>query len=269
MRNQKNFWKSKLFIVFVVLAVFGLVIVKNPAGLFTPIQRVGQIIFIPVQHLGTALGYSFGSVTGIFEGVTKLKNENQELQKKNLELLAKNAALEQLGAENTELRRNLELLPRGEREFLGASVIARDPSGLQGFFTIDKGEKSGVREGMAVVVETGVLVGRVTDVFAETATVTLVTHQESVVNVETSKTAIKGVARGEHGISVVLDMVEQGKELHDGDTIITSGLGGVFPKGLLLGTLSSIRFSEDKLFQQATITPPVDLKTLRFVFLIR
>lgn len=267
--NEKNFWKSKVFIVLVVLVCFIFLTLKNPAGFFSPLQSLGQAIFTPVQHVGSALGYSLGSFTDIFEGIDRLKEESRELQKKNLELLSKNAELEQLGAENAELRRNLELLPKGERQFIAASVIAKDPSGLQNFITLDKGSDDGLREGMAVVVETGVLVGKVANVFKNSATVTLITNQENVVNVETSKTAIRGVAKGEHGINITLDMVEQGKELHDGDTVVTSGLGGVYPRGLLLGTLSNIRFSEDKLFQRATISSPVRMSNLRFVFLIR
>ncbi len=267
--QQKNFWKSKLFIVLVVLAFFTLFAFKSPSGFFAPVQSVGQALMSPFQHIGSAFGYGLRSLTGIFEGVTALKNENRELQKKNLELLAQNAALEQLGNENKELRRNLELLPKEEKTLIAASVIARDPSGLQNFFTLDKGSDQGVREGMAVVVEAGVLIGRVTKVFSDTSIVTLITNQESVVNVETSKSAVRGVARGEHGLNVKLDMVEQGKELAVGDGVVTSGLGGEYPRGLLIGTVSHIGFSDDKLFQQATISSPVRISSLRFVFLMQ
>lgn len=267
--QQKNFWKSKLFIALLVVLVFIPVAYKNPLGLFAPLQAVGQTVIAPFQHLGSVAGYGLRSFTGIFEGVTSLKNENNELQKKNLELMAQKAALDQLGTENEELRRNLDLLPRQEREFIAASVIAKDPSGLQNYFTLDKGSDDGVQEGMAVVVEAGVLVGRITKVFGNTATVTLVTNQESLVNVETSKNAVRGVARGEHGLNIKLDMVEQGKELAAGDGVVTSGLGGEYPRGLLLGTLSDIGFSEDKLFQTATINSPVRINSLRFVFLVK
>lgn len=267
--KQNSFWHSKLFIVLVVLFLFSFLAAKNPYGIFSPIQAVGQTIFSPFQHIGSVVGYGVRSVTGVFEGVTSLKNENQELRKKNLELQAQKAALEQLGTENEELRRNLDLLPRQERELIAASVIARDPSGLQNFFTLDKGSDQGVREGMAVIVEAGVLIGRVTQVFSDTSTVTLVTNQESVVNVETSKGAVRGVARGEHGLNMKLDMVEQGKNLIEGDGVVTSGLGGLYPRGLLVGTISQIGLSEDKLFQQTLISSPVRIATLRFVFLIR
>lgn len=267
--RQKNFWKSKLFIVLVVLALFALLAIKNPYGLFAPLRSVGQTILSPFQHAGSAMGYALRSSASIFGGVTQLKQENRELQKKNLELMAQNAALEQLGTENKELRRNLELLPQKDTALIAASVIAKDPSGLQNFLTLDKGNDQGVRKGMAVVVEAGVLVGRVSEVFSDTATVTLVTNQDSVVNVETSKSAIRGVARGEHGLNMKLDMVEQGKELAVGDGVVTSGLGGEYPRGLLLGSISHIGFSEDKLFQQATISSPVRIASLRFVFLMQ
>lgn len=267
--NQKNFWKSKLFLVLVVLTLFTFLVIQNPVGLLSPVQSLGQTILSPVQHMGTALGYTVHSLTGFFEGVTHIKNENRELQKKNLELQAKNAALEQLSTENKELRRNLNLLPKNEYEFIAASIIAKDPSGLQNFITLDKGSNDGISVGMPAVVETGVLVGKVTEVFNNSASVTLVTQHASIVNVETSTTAIRGVARGEHGNNIILDMVEQGKEIKEGDAVVTSGLGGVYPRGLLLGTLSNIGFTDDKLFQRATIVSPVAISQLHFVFLIR
>ncbi len=267
--KHNNFWKSKLFLVLVVLVIFIFLAAKNPWGLFHPLQAIGHTVVSPFQHVGSSFGYSLRSFAGFFEGVTALKNENRELQKKNLELMAQKAALEQLGTENQELRRNLDLLPQAKHQFIAASVIAKDPSGLQNFLTLDKGDDQGVREGMAVVVEADVLVGRVTEVFSDTATVTLVTNQNSVVNVETSKTGVRGVARGEHGLNMKLDMVEQGKELTVGDGVVTSGLGGEYPRGLLLGTIANVGFSEDKLFQQATITSPVRIASLRFVFLIQ
>lgn len=267
--QRKNFWRSKLFLVILITSILLLLSYKNPGGFFHPFQSVGHAIITPVQHLGSALGYGFQGSFGILDRVTNLKKENSELQKKNLQLMAENAALEQLGAENNELKRNLELLPKENRQYLAATVITRDPSGVQNTVTIDKGSDDGVREGMAAVVETGVLIGRVQNVFNDSATITLVSNHENVVNVETSRSAIRGIARGEHGINITLDMVEQGKELKEGDALVTSGLGGQYPRGLLVGTLSNLRFSDDKLFQQATVNSPVRLNSVRFIFLIR
>jgi cell shape-determining protein MreC len=90
-----------------------------------------------------------------------------------------------------------------------------------------------------------------------------------VINVETTQGGVRGVAKGERGLNVILDMVEQGKNLEEGEGVVTSGLSGQVARGFLLGTLHDIRLSEDKLFQRATIQSPVDITRTRFVFVVR
>jgi rod shape-determining protein MreC len=242
---------------------------KTPTFLVTPLQAVSHTVLGPFQSLGSAVGYSFRSQFLFFASLQDVKQENSHLHKENLRLLAENAAQKQAANENEELRRNVELLPKEKYEFLAATVIGRDPAGLTNTFTLDKGSNLSVSAGMPVVVESGVFIGRVSEVFPHTSVVRLITNQESVVNSETTSNAVLGVVRGEHGLSAKLDMVEQGKELKSGDGVVTSGLGGEIPRGLLMGTLSDVRLSDDKLFQQATLTSPVSIKDVRFVFLIR
>ena len=122
---------------------------------------------------------------------------------------------------------------------------------------------------MAVSVEAGVLVGRVDEVYPLTSRVELLTHSESIVNAVTLDTNAEGIVKGEHGLGVVYDMVLQSDQLKNGDTVVTSGLGQVIPKGLLIGTLQDIRLTDDKLFQRATIQSPVRFDRLRNVFVIR
>lgn len=266
--TQSGFIRSKIFLSLAVLLGAILVWWKPPTFLIAPLQTVEHIVLGPFQSFGSAAGFSLRSQFLFLSSLKNVKQENSELQRENLRLRAENAAQKQAANENAELRRNLELLPKEKHQFIAATVIGRDPAGLMNTFILDKGSNFGVTEGMPVVVESGVLVGRVAAVFPYTAVVRLITNQESIVNSETTGNAVLGVVRGEHGLSMKLDMVEQGKELKPGDGVVTSGLGGELPRGLLIGTLSDVKLSEDKLFQQATLISPVNIKEVRFVFLI-
>lgn len=84
----------------------------------------------------------------------------------------------------------------------------------------------------------------------------------------TLDTNAEGIVKGEHSLGMIYDMVLQSETLKNGDTVVTSGLGQVIPKGLLVGTLQDVRLTDDKLFQRATIKSPVRFDRLRNVFVI-
>ncbi len=267
--DRTQFRQSKIFRSIVALLVVMLLWLYTPRFITAPLQAVTGIILQPFQSIGSAAGYVLQSQISFFSSLKTLKQESANLQKENLRLKAENAAQKQAINENEELRRNLELLPREKFNLVGATIISRDTTGLLNTVTINKGSQNGAEVGMPVIVESGVLVGQVVEVFFTTSIIRLITHEESVVNSETTSNAVIGVTRGEHGLSTKLDMVEQGKELKPGDGVVTSGLGGEFPRGLLIGTLGDVTLSEDKLFQQAKVVSPVQLEKLRFVFLLR
>jgi len=120
-----------------------------------------------------------------------------------------------------------------------------------------------------VIVENGILIGKVVEVFPVSARIMLLSNGESLVSGVSLESEAKGIVKGEYGLGLTLDMVLQKDTIKVGDTIITSGLGGDIPRGLVIGTLQNVHFSSDKLFQQATIVLPVRLDALRYVFVIQ
>jgi rod shape-determining protein MreC len=269
MDSKKKLFRSTLWMLAGGALILGLLWWQQPAGVIRPVQVVSQTVLKPFEQVASAGAYSVKSLFSFFTSVRSLKEENARLERERLHLTADNARLQTFEKENEELRKNAELLPRDRYSFLAAEIIARDGSGQNNSALINKGSEQGVREGMAAVVEAGVLIGKVTEVFPTSARVTFITSQGSIVNVETATDQIKGVAEGDHGISARLNMVQQGQLLHDGDVLVTSGLGGALPQGLLVGSIDTIRLSEDKLFQQAHIELPVEPSALHFLYLTR
>lgn len=213
-----------------------------------------------------------GGAAGFFDflgSIGDLKKENEELTKRNQELLAENARLKDTEKENEILRREMKLAPKEKYDLEASFVIAQDPGSRGNRFLIDKGRNSGIDENMPVIVSGGILVGKVSEVFSDTSRISLITDRDSAVNAEVIDSGAKGIARGTFGLGLMVDMISQADVIKEGDEVITSGLGKEMPRGLLIGKIGKIDQSQDKLFQQATILSPVDFLDLRVVFVVK
>ncbi len=225
-----------------------------------------------VQPFSKTFRIFSGGVSGFFRflgSIGDLKEENERLIKENNRLLADNALLSDIESENRELRSELELAPRKKYNLEASFVTAQDPQGLGNYLIIDKGANKGIKDGMPVIVSSGILTGRVIEVYPQSAKVVLITDPSSVVNAEVEDSEAKGIIKGEYGLGIVMDMIPQNKVIKEGDRVITSGLGGEMPRGLYVGEVSNVGQSEDKLFQQASIVSPVDFSSLKIVFVIK
>lgn len=221
-------------------------------------------VALPVQKIFSVTAFSVKDTLGFFLSIGEIKNENERLEKERLRLLVENAKLSDVSRENDELRRQLGLLPRDRFSLKSAEVIGRDVNWLY----INQGALNGMQKGMPVIVNAGVLIGRVAEVFPSNSKVMLISNQESLINGVTIDTDARGIVKGEYGLGLLFDTVLQADVLKASDTVVTSGLGGDMPKGLLIGTLQEPRLSDDRLFQQAPLISPVRLDRLRYVFVI-
>ena len=112
-------------------------------------------------------------------------------------------------------------------------MIGQDALGSGSSIFIDKGKNRGIKEDMAVIVSNGILVGKVSEVFPDTAKILLITDQESAVNGEVLESGAKGIVRGTYGLGIMMDMISQAEVVKEGDTAITSGLRGRYAKRLI------------------------------------
>jgi rod shape-determining protein MreC len=208
-------------------------------------------------------------IFGFLRSIGELKNENESLIRENQGLLAENARLKDIEKENGVLREEFKLAPKNKFDLEASFVIAQDPQGLGNYIIIDKGSNKGIREGIPAVVSNGILIGKVTDVYSSTAKITLITDPASAINAEVQDSGSKGIVNGEYGLGVKMNMISQAQEIKEGDRVVTSGLGGEMPRGLVIGKISRINQSKDKLFQEASVLPEADFSDLRIVFLVK
>lgn len=154
-----------------------------------------------------------------------------------------------------------------ENSYTAATVIGRDPSPFLRYIIIDKGSNEGLRRGMPVVTDQG-LVGRVDAVINSAARVQLITDTSSSVNIRLEKAKKEAILTGTVAGDLVLDLVPQDVTIEPGDLVLTSGLSGGFPADLIVGQVLSARKRDADLFQQAVVQPVVDFTKLKIVLII-
>ena len=186
-----------------------------------------------------------------------LISENDRLKERILELEAERDRLLEAGATNLRLRELLELRSELPSISLTARVIANSASTWFHSFTLNKGSADGVRKGMAVVSPVGV-VGQVVAVTSRSAKVLLVTDPYSGVDVFVQRSRARGIVSGSVDNGPIMKYVKRSEDIQEGDRLITSGLDGVFPKGLSVGTVTKVRKKSFGLFQFVTVTLAVN-----------
>lgn len=200
--------------------------------------------------------------------VVSLRRENAELRAEVARLQGRVIQLEQQVSEAQVLAALVDFARTNpENEYLGANVIGRDPSPFLHYVIIDAGSNLGIRPGMPVVTEQG-LVGRVEAVTSEAARVRLITDPASQVNVRLQRSNTEAILLGSITGELSLEMIPQDANVEIGDLVLTSGLGGGFPPNLLVGQVLNVRKLDYELFQQAVIQPTVDFSRLQYVLVI-
>ncbi|MGD2155461.1 MAG: rod shape-determining protein MreC [Anaerolineales bacterium] len=151
--------------------------------------------------------------------------------------------------------------------YLGATVIGRDPSPFLHYIIINKGSDDGLRRGMPVVTQQG-LVGRISRVTAEGSTVQLITDPASSINIRIEPSSAEAVLSGSITGDISLDLIPQTANVKPGDLVLTSGLGGNYPTNILIGRVTGVRSQDVALFQNASVQPTVDFSQLEIVLVI-
>ncbi|MEJ2199419.1 MAG: rod shape-determining protein MreC [Desulfuromonadaceae bacterium] len=192
--------------------------------------------------------------------------DNERLLVENRQLRAHLAQLKEIQLANERLQALLAFREQQALQALPAQVIGEDATSWFRTVMIDKGETDGVQEGMPVVVAEGVA-GRVIRVADHQSRVLLLTDASSAVAALVQRTRSRGICRGQ-GEGLSFDFALREKDIQIGDQVITSGTGGVFPKGLPVGRVARVAREEYGLFQEIEVEPAVDFSRLEEVLVL-
>jgi len=192
----------------------------------------------------------------------RLRDENERLQAE-LARAREDAIAQQQTSDLDAVRRQFP-----QDTFLDAGVVGRESSGLRALIAIDRGSRDGVRDGMIVVSEGRSLVGTVSRVFDDYAWVTLITDPKSAVSAMVQESRAQGVVAGNYDGSLNMEFVGQGAPVKKGDFVVTSGIGGGYPPGVVIGRVSGVDNTEQDLFQTVKVDHLAALSDLERVLVL-
>lgn len=208
-------------------------------------------------HLGAQTMTGWGKeVQKSFATGASLRAENERLRNRMQELEAERNRLLEADATNQRLQELLEFRSRLPVGSVTASIIAKSASSWFQSSLLDKGSADGVQKGMAVVTPLGVL-GQVVFVTKHNAKVLLLTDPNSGVDVLVQRTRTRGIVSGSLDNGMIMKYVKRTEDVREGDRLVTSGVDGVFPKGLLVGTVTKVERQQLGLFQLIEVAPAV------------
>jgi rod shape-determining protein MreC len=240
--------------VFTLLATV-LMVMDARLHYLEPMRRALSVVLRPLQQIAAAPGIAADQIGGYFSSQTTLQQENRQL---NLTALKQAVALQMLDTlrqENTELRGLLDAKTRIEPDSVMAEILyrARDPFSRK--FVIDKGMNDDVKPGVAVVDGDGI-VGQVTRVYPFLAEVTQITDKNQAVPVQNLRSGLRAVVFG-NGKDGTLDLrfMPMNADVQAGDVLVTSGIDGVYPPGLMVAKVTSIDRNAALAFARITCAP--------------
>ncbi|MBO5504985.1 MAG: rod shape-determining protein MreC [Clostridia bacterium] len=268
----KNKVLSSLLAIVVVLSIFFGVLnaVRTKS---TWAENICRIVFTPVQEGAYKLSSSVSSFFGSFGDKDKLQEEIEKLKQENSILKQQVDKNNLFKTENEELRRILTLKNAyPELEYQAAEVVGRNPSEWLSIMTIDKGTAAGIDVNDVVVSADKMLVGKITDVGSNWAKVTLVTDPSNSIGSMILRSGEMGVISGERlsdGSSVCkLLYLSKNADIVVGDSVETSGLGGVYPKGITIGRVTEIKADLQSISQYAVVETGADIENIKKVLVV-
>jgi rod shape-determining protein MreC len=262
--------RSTVLIILILLSLVGIALDQNED--LQPIEDLVLRFVVPIQERLTSLANNIKDLTQTTQNIKELHRRNEELQGLVDSLMIENVHLKEIESENETLRRLLGFTQANPTHSYKAAevkgrVIGHDPSNFLSYLTIDLGSQQGIEKGMPVVTERG-LVGRITEVGANWAKVMLTIDPSSSVNALIQTSRATGVVEGQVGGSLLMKYIPQGETVNINDIVLTSGLGGNFPKNLIIGQVTAVHQRDIEMFQQADIRPTVDFNKLEIVLII-
>ncbi|MGB9775819.1 MAG: rod shape-determining protein MreC [Anaerolineae bacterium] len=278
---RRRTWRSWLPLIFLILSILFLAL--HETRLLAPVERGLQVVLAPLQRAAIALVRDIGNLSQTVRQVRELRARVAELEDQVNALTIENVRLREYEAEVVQLRGLLGFVEANPTwAFLGADVVGRsacinapcgdvvgqEPNPYLRYLTINVGQADGVAVGMPVVTGGAVLVGRVAEVGLHTSKVRLVTDTGHSVAAILQQSRATGLLVGQADGSLRMLYIPQEDTVQVGDVVLTSGLGGAFPRGLVLGQVAQVVKQDFALFQEAIINPAVDYRRVELTLVI-
>ena len=257
---------------FIILSLLSIVLLTVSArmgagGPFEMVRGGFSTITMPFRMAGSAIAMPFQGIGNIFSNLTADQQTLSDLKAENEQLRSRNAELEETNQSTQRLQGLLDLKNTYNLQSTGARVISGSTDSFNNTIVIDKGTSSGLAVGMPVV-DSGGVIGQIIECGPTTSTVRLITDEKSGVAAMVQSSRAQGMLMGSASRQITLNLINTNQKVAVGDTVVTSGLGGVFPKGLPLGKVTSVEAAPGSLYYTIVIEPFGNVSTNEEVMVI-
>lgn len=273
---MKNFFrttKAKI-LAGVLVAVAGVMTYLGASGQLSAIgQELLAAAAVPFQRITAGFSNSFQGFVNKYVSIDQVIEENEQLKEENAQLRDQVTELDELRAQNQQFREALQIREQYPTyDTILGTVIGRDPAEKYYSFTIDCGEQDGVSVKDPVISASGAVVGRVAEVGPNYAKVLTILDPTVNISCIVSRTRDNGLLTGDTGLSMdglcALTLLPRETMAAQQDFVVTTGLGGLFPKGLTVGSVREVLPESSGKSMYAVVEPAEDISALRSVFVI-
>ncbi|MFH0791689.1 MAG: rod shape-determining protein MreC [bacterium] len=223
--------------------------------IFSPVQKI--IISARVEIINT------GKAIAEFNN---LKTNNERLRRDNQILLGEIMQLKELTTENDALRNALGLDMGKYFKLTEADIIGRDFN--EETIIIDAGTDNGIERGMTVLTTEKILIGKVDTVFNRYSTINIITSKSSVFDAKIADKNIRGVIRGGNSKLVSMELIPRNKDIKEGDIALTTKEGGIYPDGIIVGRVKSVKNNSMEPFLAVTVKPAFNIDLVKHILII-
>lgn len=273
---MKDFLKRNgLWVLFAVAVIaVSLAVMSIFTTTSSPLANAAQVITSPFRTAFTAVADWFNDKQAYYADYKALEEENQELKDQIAKMERSVRQAEADSAENKRLRELLNLRPQVEKwDLESATILERSSSNWTRSFTLSKGTDCGIAVHDAVITSEGFLVGTVSEVGTNWCTVLCITDTDTSLGALVFRTDEIGVAEGDFQLmdqsKLKLSYLSPDAQLLNGDLIVTSGLGGYLPSGLVIGSVEEVKLDDSGSTQYAVLQPSADFDALTEIFVIK
>lgn len=264
LRRNQVLLSSGLFLIFSLTLV-----TLNRGGLrrVDPLGVLFLEILSPLQRVTTFGVEGVSDLWDQYANLIGVEDENRQLRERLRRLEAERHRTTEIELQNRRFQELLKFRSEVPGEIVTARVTGQDASGWFQTFTLDRGERDGVKPGMPVVCADGV-VGRIAQSSPHASRVLLISDHNSGVDALVQRTRARGIVEGALNGVCSMKYIKRSDDIDVGDVIVTSGLDGIFPKGILIGRAIAVARRDYGLFQVADVVPAVDFQRLEEVMVL-
>ncbi len=258
--NFPKKWKAAL----AAAGVAGAILALNIPAVNAQFKNAAYAALAEIQKNVWAAGTAAGENLPVFGGEKNLAEENRRLRAQASGFWAQQAQIEALKKENEFLRQGLNLELEKEFDLKLANIAGKIPA--RDILIVDKGARDMIAPGMMAIDSQKAIAGKVIKVYDDFSEIQLITDKGFSFDVSIGENAVAGLFRGLGGLNADIGLVPKDAALAPGQRIYTSGLGGIFPAGLLAGEVKEIRQNDVETFQSAAVAPAFDTASARQIF---